>query len=417
MGPPRTRAQHLLAQRGRFQEGSMNDRVSAVPPVHFLGPQDREVLERPVYAEQSAFAAFDPAYFRRREERQPAQQMPQPQPQPRPTARKPTTRMNIFGQVWEGVRGRLRLRRDADDKEKAREKKDPASSDAQDDRPSRDEVFASYQQLVASGFFSSHAIQSTRHGPPPNYRPSTSHGAPSRNAGYAPQWPLAHRPLTPQSLPEAHEPTLQTVCSPVSVASSRGTKRAAESPEPSVDGDGEQRGKEEECDDGEDESTLAHRFLPKRLRISASRDISLPKLRSVASRKSMRAAVALARRNVSAGAQEEDGKERELDKLSKKMSWAQQQQQQQGEVPAARASMDVLPRGRNSSEIHGSMTRRIRRPTSARNLRSAGMRDGNGGLKVVPDANRGIPRVPDIPVKFTYGEDRENGVPWRGLRR
>ncbi|KAG8423197.1 hypothetical protein J3458_000112 [Metarhizium acridum] len=255
MGPPRTRAQHFLAQRGRFQEGSMKDRVSAAPPVHFLGPQEREVLERPAYTERSAFAAFEPANFGGREERQ---------PQPRLTARKSTTKMNILGQVWEGVCGRLRLRRDADDKEKAREKKDPASSDAQDDRPSRDQVFASYQQLVASGFFSSHAIQSTRHGPPPNCRPSTSHGAPARNAGNPPQWPLAPRPLTPQSQPKAQEPAPQTVYSPASVASSRGTKRAAESPEPSVHGGGEEGGEDEEHDDGEDESTLAHRFLPKR---------------------------------------------------------------------------------------------------------------------------------------------------------
>jgi hypothetical protein len=37
-------------------------------------------------------------------------------------------------------------------------------------------------------------------------------------------------------------------------------------------------------------------------------------------------------------------------------------------------------------------------------------------MRIVPDANRGIPHVPAIPEKFTYGEDRENGGPWRGLR-
>ncbi|KAG6020466.1 hypothetical protein E4U41_002829 [Claviceps citrina] len=49
MGPPSSRA-HLLAQRGRFQEGSMNDRASAVPPMQFLDPFEREALERPVFA-------------------------------------------------------------------------------------------------------------------------------------------------------------------------------------------------------------------------------------------------------------------------------------------------------------------------------------------------------------------------------
>ncbi|OAA41391.1 hypothetical protein NOR_05469 [Metarhizium rileyi] len=389
MGPPRTRARHLLAQRGRFQEGSMNDRVSAVPPVQFLGPQEREALERPVDAESSSAAAFHPAYFGRYEEQQQQQQQQQQQmPSPQLATRKPAVKLNIFGQVWEGVRGRFRLRRDADDREKEREKKRDAGDETHD-RLSRDEVFASYQQLVASGFFSSHAIQSTRHGPPPNCRPSTSHGPAPKSANSPPPWPLAPAPLTPQSArPKRQVLTPQTVYSPVSVASSRGTKRAAESPVPSHDDD-----EDEEHDDGEDESTLAHRFLPKRLRISASRDISLPKLRSVASRKHMRAAAASARRSVSAG-----GKEREPNKLTKKVPWARQQDHE--------ASLDVPSGGR-----------KIRRPSSARSLRPVATSDGDAVLKVVPDANRGIPRVPDIPAKFTYGEDRENGVPWRGLRR
>ncbi|KHN98251.1 uncharacterized protein MAM_04012 [Metarhizium album ARSEF 1941] len=359
MGPPRTRTHELVGQRGRFQEGSMRDRASAAPPVHFLGPQEREALGRP---------------------------------------------------VWEGVRGRLRLRggRDADDgereRERERERQRARRHAGGDERPPRDQVLASYQQLVASGFFSSHAVQSARHGapPPPGCRPSTSHGAPG-----------------------------------ASVASSRGTKRAAESPVPSVCGDGEHERDErderdDEHDDGEDESTLAHRFLPKRLRVAAARDISLPKLRSVASRKHLRAAVASARGNVSGDAHEGGGKDREPNKLTKRVLWAhhhhhhrqQQQQQQQQQhhegVPLARASLDALPRGRGSGDVQGSTARKIRRPTSARNLRSAGTRerDGDGGLRVVvPDVNRGIPIVPDIPVKFTYGEDRENGVPWRGLRR
>lgn len=192
------------------------------------------------------------------------------------------------------------------------------------------------------------------------------------------------------------------MCSPVSAASSRGTKRAAASPSPSLDDDAD-------ADDGEDESTLAHRFLPKRLRKSASRDISIPTLRSVTSRKNMRAAVAAARRSISVG--QGTGQEREPNKLTKRVPWVQQP----GVGVPGRASLDVVT-GRKE-DAYGSVSRRIRRPSSARNLRSAAREVGEEALKVVPSANRGIPRVPDIPAKFTYGEDRENGVPWRGLRR
>lgn len=410
MGPPKTRAQHLLAQRGRFHEGSMNDRVSAVPPVAFLGEQEREAFERSAQFEHAA-APLNPAYFGKHEEKpqQPQQVAPQ-------QVRKPATKMNIFGQVWEGVRGKLRLRKDADDKQRVREEKRVRQTNdaGEDEKPSRDEVFANYQQLVASGFFSSHAIQSTRHGPPPGHRPSTSHGP--KHANHPPQWPLGLAPHTPKGHSKPSQvPLSQTIRSPVSAASSRGTKRAAaESPTSSANDE-----EDEERDDGEDESTLAHRFLPKRLRKSASRDISLPKLRSVASRKNMRAAVAAARRSISTGAHYAEGKpEREPNKLTKRAPWAQQMQS--GGVPLTRASLDVVPKGRTSGDAYGSVTRRIKRPTSARNLRS-GIREVDEaearGLKVVPDANRGIPSVPDIPAKFTYGEDRENGVPWRGLRR
>jgi hypothetical protein len=380
----------------------MNDRASAVPPVHFLGPHEREALEGPIYADDASAGAFGASYFGAYEDKQP-QLQPQVQQVP---ARKPVIKTSILGQVWEGVRGKFRLRRDADERDRARaekKKKDRGLGATQEEMPSRDEVFANYQQLVASGFFSSHAIQSTRHGPPPNHRPSTAHG--TKGAHCTPQWPLAPRPFTPKAQLR-QEFTPEAVCSPVSAASSRGTKRAAEdSPSQSVD-----ENADEERDDGEDHSTLAHRFLPKRLRKSASRDISLPKLRSVTSRKNMRAAVAASRRSLSMGAQE-----REPNKLIKRAPLGLQFG---GAVPEARASLDVPPGGRNSSDVYGSVTRRIRRPTSARNLRSvARERPVDGGLKVVPDVNRGIPSVPDIPAKFTYGEDRENGEPWRGLRR
>ncbi|KAK2592749.1 hypothetical protein QQS21_009553 [Conoideocrella luteorostrata] len=426
MGPPRTRA-HLLAQKGRFQEGSMNDRASAVPPVQFMGPSERAALERPLHLEVAGCnygCSYGPSAT------------PSGAGVPGATGgeEKRAGRLNIFGQMWEGVRGKLRLRRDDDKdrlrddnklkeyKEKARKEKDEHRGEHQDERPTRDEVFANYHQLVASGFFSSHAIQSTRHGPP---RPSTSHG------GDAPQWPLAaglavtptKSGATTNNLSTPSHELPNAVCSPISAASSRGTKRAAaESP---VESEGQ--------DDGEDDATLAHRFLPKRLRKTAARDISLPKLRSVASRKNMRSAVAAARRSLSTGAHHAGGPQEELmdrepNKLTKKvpLSYPQfymiQQQQQQQQGARTRASVDYV-RGRDSSESYdkGSLGRKIKRPTSTRNLRSrvfAGSIPGESEpLSVVPDVNRGIPRVPHIPAKFTYGEDRENGAPWRGLRR
>ncbi|KAF5267719.1 hypothetical protein FOXYS1_1393, partial [Fusarium oxysporum] len=44
MGRPKSRR---ALSASRFQEGSMNDRTSAAPPVQFLGPEERAALERP----------------------------------------------------------------------------------------------------------------------------------------------------------------------------------------------------------------------------------------------------------------------------------------------------------------------------------------------------------------------------------
>ncbi|PHH67618.1 hypothetical protein CDD82_1270 [Ophiocordyceps australis] len=68
-----------MAQRSRFLEGSMKDRASAMPPLAFLGPAQQAALEQPV---------------------------PLPTTPPRP--RRPMMRL---GEVWQGVRGRLRLRK------------------------------------------------------------------------------------------------------------------------------------------------------------------------------------------------------------------------------------------------------------------------------------------------------------------
>lgn len=412
----------------------MNDRASAAPPVQFLGSLERAALERRAQldarlsaaaggcggAEEHRFGGlWDGA-----EEKSSSR----------------GGRMKIFGQMWVGVRERLRLRRDDDRDARGKAKPAPSPSGGtrtgardgphalrHEERPTRDEVFANYHQLVASGFFSSHAVLSTRHAPPSSssphhhhhlhhHQPATSH----HPQGLDPQWPLA--PVRTSPVPSAESsnngsgvvhggnpctPSRQcaaasAVCSPMSAASSRGTKRAASDVPDESDNEGAAQ-----HDAGEDESTLAHRFLPKRLRITAARDISLPKLTSVASRKNMRAAVAAARRSLSAGAHAASGQpeHREPVELADKGPLS----------PDAADAADAA-----DAQQHGAASRRIKRPTSARNLRSgkpAVVTVDKEVLSVVPDVNMGIPSVPVIPAKFTYGEDRENDGPWRGLRR
>ncbi|KAG6039759.1 hypothetical protein E4U19_003741 [Claviceps sp. Clav32 group G5] len=470
MGPSRSSA-HLLAQRGRFQEGSMNDRVSAAPPMQFLDPSERAALERPVFWECQS-GQMGPSAF---------------MPSEAPTGGaddKRTSKMGILGQMWEGMRGKLRIR-SHDEKERPSAREDTSKyredrfndtrarfmdkasqqGDSGIQRPSRDEVLANYQHLVASGFFSSRTIQSTRFAPP---RPTTSHG-PDGAAVTPPQWPLTPPPPVPtvnlNAIPMPQTP-MQTRCpsqvySPVSAASSRGTKRAAADSPPAVRNAADDiRGASHnhggiddiEDDEAEDDATLAHRFLPKRLRQTASRDISLPKIRSVASRKNLRSAVAAARRSLlmSAGAgaatqhvgsggeggdAAHDRVQQQTNRLSMKLggsSYGQTSTSSGTDQDDARVA---------SSVGASSPGRKIKRATSARGSKARGvevnpamvfgpalgtetaqtqMQMQTTGqaqpLSVVPDANRGIPSVPIIPAKFTYGEDRENGGPWRGLR-
>ncbi|KAG6018204.1 hypothetical protein E4U41_004007, partial [Claviceps citrina] len=217
------------------------------------------------------------------------------------------------------------------------------------------------------------------------------------------------------------------VCSPVSATSSRGTKRAAAADSPA----GGEAGHEDhhhghhhgthDADEAEDDATLAHRFLPKRLRKTAARDISLPGIRSPASRRNLRSAVAAARRNLLTG----PAASASASQTGPSTSPMDHDHHHGGRVPCDAVSPA------------GSSSRKIKQPTSARRTsRAKAAAAGStpvpvyvpapapvhaeaaaAPLSVVPDANRGIPSVPVIPAKFTYGEDRENGAPWRGLRR
>ncbi|PHH61978.1 hypothetical protein CDD81_7669 [Ophiocordyceps australis] len=245
-----------MAQRSRFLEGSMKDRASAMPPMAFLGPAQQAALEQQV---------------------------------PVATAPRPRRPMMRLGEVWQGVRGRLRLRKTQSDLDV------PKPPPAVGHSLSREELFATYHSLVAQGFFASHATPSAR-----QPRPATA----AAHATPLPQWPL-----TPPSRRSS-----SPLCSP---ASSRGTKRAAT---------------DDDNDHGHD--SRARRFLTKRLRRDASPAAPSPPKR-----------------------------------LTKRP------------CPPALGPEPTLLSSPSCSRV---LRRRLITPP----------------LSVVPDANRGIPRVPSIPSKY-----------------
>lgn len=486
MGPPRTR-RAISVNPSRFQEGSMNDRTSAAPPVHFLDREQREALERPATRSQ-------------------------PRPVSDDWADKQVKKGRLLGQVWDGVRGRLGLKREPDEDKgsrkrdrsrkgerdenrrersrvrsrsrprerstaRERESDEKAKTEKEDkareeklkedvqkgEMPTREEILANYHHLVASGFFTSHAIQSTRQPPPgaisgPAQAGASSARFPPRSATPQPPPPRAPTPATrpksssskPQSAPKqrsSHEqpeaatydelvasgffspPTPQFARGPSpspaapapiihstrssrdflqppaprwasragspnhsrtpspmpSPASSRGTKRAA-----IVASDDE---------DGED-SAHDPPTPKKKLRKSASRDIPAPKLRNVASRR-----VLAPRRSVSGP----HSSSREYNTLARRVL---------GRLPgaSARSSAEMPDRqGRPAARrtASGESKPPLQESYFPRVLR--GRRSAAEGLSVAPNANRGIPRVPNIPKKFVTCEDRENGAPYLTL--
>lgn len=427
-----------VQNRSRFCEGSMNDRTSAAPPVRFLGPDDLAALEQPVPVRSSQDLSQTTTTTTAAA-----------------AARPRKTGSRLFGQVWEGVRGKLRLRRDDHGESKtaaaisaattttavtnvtavAEEPPimiytDPSERDGppasrtrsklapplpsapidiptasrpatatdfafagfQSARPSKDEVLASYQQLMAGGFFQAHAIHASRtclQGPAlatsvpsssmsmVGMRPATAH-----QTSPPPQWPLA-------------SPHQAQVHSPTSV-SSRGTKRAAavDSDNDSVCGDADDDDEEEnnpENGNKENQAPAHHNTLreafstqpKKRLRRLASREsIFMPKIRSSSTRRSLSSSHALPPSSSSTG-----------NKLQKRRP------------SAIHKVLDQQPRPRHVSDGGG----------SARVLRGK-TGEVYASMRVVPDEERGIPSVPAIPAHFTYGEDRQSNGPWRGLR-
>jgi hypothetical protein len=407
----------------------MNDRTSAAPPVFFLGPE----------AAAAAAAAEADINATTRHPKLPfgfEKTVPAVVEEPALVKR---GSKQFLGQVWDGVLEKFRFgssKKDTHavtDEEKlgrgSRRKKGaavpeaaapvakPKRSSREDERPSKEEVYANYHQLVASGFFSSHAIQSTRQ-PGPNASSTLAPPSPAKNsASTTPQWPLTPKAATPV------RPS--PVQSPHSATSSRGKKRPSISM--AEDDDNEQTARNGGGADG---------LHVKKLRKTAStinRDLSVPRTRSASRTMGLRS-FSNAVRVPSLTVDEKLGQQRrEPNKLVKRVP--SKLPTDDTSAPLRRSSSSTR---RNASESYNNNSNSnnhhqhhqprashdearnvlvvpATQEGSTRVLRPR--RSAAEPLRVRPDANRGIPTVPDIPVKFTYGEDRENDGPWKGLRR
>ncbi|RYC58771.1 hypothetical protein CHU98_g7439, partial [Xylaria longipes] len=249
--PPTRTGSGSRPPTSRFQEGSMNDRTSAAPPAQFMGPEQLKEYENQFYAERPATReARRPRPFSASGKLQ-AVAVPrhadtqEPQPQKHTVTHKKS--MGFFGRVRDvlfhrgGQHGPAALKQ-----EEMRRKHSSLQEPLQHpqapppprpdylqhagrtqsvvnfadmfpnprgggvgDRPSREEVLASYNQLVASGFFQSHAIQSTRHAAPT----SVPAGVGGRQA---PALPAEQNQTAPR--PPVRIPSIQATARPSSLS-------------------------------------------------------------------------------------------------------------------------------------------------------------------------------------------------------
>ncbi|KAI1278590.1 hypothetical protein F5Y07DRAFT_63683 [Xylaria sp. FL0933] len=237
--PTRTGSNGSRPPTSRFQEGSMNDRISAAPPAQFLGPEQLKEYEHQFYTEPptpregrkprpfSAAAVYQhaPSVDEPQQQQQQEHQHQRNGQGQRPAiSHKKST--SFFGRVRDALfhRGggggagggqqhghghgqglnqkQQEVRRKHSSlQEPLRDPLPPPPPLRPDystgrtqseiniaqmfpnprggtDRPSREDVMASYNQLVASGFFQSHAIQSTRHAAPSALASSAPTSAP-----------------------------------------------------------------------------------------------------------------------------------------------------------------------------------------------------------------------------------------------
>lgn len=204
-----------VTPRSRFAEGSMNDRTSAAPPPHFLGPDTR-------CQSSASLPSFPPRSSSSASRTDPEAQLR------RPRSASISEKKGLSG-LWEGLR------------EKIWGKKRPVSFDGAavprpevveevagggENRPTREEMLASYQELMAAGFFQARAIQGTRQ-PPPGSRPSSRGGF--GQAYVRPKLETIYSPRHARPEPEVDLPiqgTTPDLRADPATPDSRGKKRA-----------------------------------------------------------------------------------------------------------------------------------------------------------------------------------------------
>ncbi|TLD17293.1 uncharacterized protein PgNI_00188 [Pyricularia grisea] len=280
--------------RSRFQEGSMNDRVSAAPPADFLGSTQAEDVIEVGRLAYTTTASSDTTYNASRDNDK--SKMNRRSVQSNISGGSSSSKKSgFFGPLLDGLKEKLGLGRSKSSHNFGKDSRGGSSSSSvgsQDSvhappplpqkpsssahmisnsapntptfpnfdaaaaataggtRPSREEIMASYQNLMKSGFFDAHVIQSSRHAPPGS-RPGTlpsqmSQSRPSTSAG---------RPQPDQFQFHSRDGEVeQQSCAQPPESPYRGTKRSR------ADGD----------EAGHGGSTAGHRLI-KKLRKSTSR--------------------------------------------------------------------------------------------------------------------------------------------------
>ncbi|KAI1418153.1 hypothetical protein F5Y13DRAFT_199225 [Hypoxylon sp. FL1857] len=237
----------------RFVEGSMNDRVSAAPPAQFLGPDQMREFEKQFYTDRPTSPG---------ETRKPRRQRPFSDSgisEKTVTHRKS---IGFFGRVRDALGWNSSSRSSRSSNSNCSSPKKPAvrkhaslqepmlPSPRPDNlraaksysemynlpqlssfsdgasRPTREDVLESYNQLMATGFFQAHAIQSTRHAGPAN-RCNERRSAPPMPSipGSAPCSPHKPPPRT-SSIDATRKPT-----SPLSPTWADNRRRQVRTPE------------------------------------------------------------------------------------------------------------------------------------------------------------------------------------------
>ncbi|KAM0272901.1 hypothetical protein ACHAQH_008505 [Verticillium albo-atrum] len=403
----------------RFQEGSMNDRASAVPPLSFIGSEadfERRIrLDYP--GRQGAVSALGGPV----QQQQQQQQIYTQQDQRPASAAGSFIGANGKKGFWGGLKEKFSFSRDRN----VNGTKRPVSLDAKTTTPagmagfpgldmssdgkmpSREEIARNYDQLMQNGFFASHAIQSTRQ-PPPGAVPRAS--APSTSASAHPTAGPSFASRMAAHQEQQHQEQEQWPLS-ANASPSRGTKRN-HSQDDDNDDDASSFKKLRKSASRIGNELPLHRLRPKRSHqgpVSSSIPMPPPpapfgiNTRRTFSSSSKRETNRLAKRQVSKSA------------ISNPMPIdASTRMSIDSGAPSFASSGD----GQGGSSFADAM--RWSRPSSRSEDAAIA-----AGLRVRPDANRGIPVVPRIPEQYksrpgsAFGEGAENRIPQpvQGRRR